>query len=77
MPGYGVVVIVDHGRRYYSLYGRLAVSLPQINDVLEKGGKIGSVGKPDQRGRNFYFEIRKGGKAIDPSKFFASALNLS
>jgi septal ring factor EnvC (AmiA/AmiB activator) len=51
MPGYDSVVIIDHGKRSYSLYGRL--------------GKI-FVAKGDAKGRNFYFETRKNGDPIDP-----------
>lgn len=70
LPGYGNVIIVDHGARYYTLYARLAGSLHSVNEVIEQGEVIAVLGEPDARGRNFYFELRVGGKAEDPLEFF-------
>lgn len=69
LPGFGNVVIVDHGQRYYSLYGRLASSLCQVGDVLKKGDMIAILGQSDHRGRNFYFELRVKGQAVDPLEY--------
>jgi len=70
LPGYGNVIIIDHGARYYSLYGRLGKSLVHVGDDVESGAVIAELDKPDQKGRNFYFELRVQGKATDPAKFF-------
>ena len=70
LPGYGNVVILDHGRRYYTLYGRLATSLVQVNQEVNTGDALAVLGENDEKGRNFYFEIRIEGKAIDPSQYF-------
>ena len=72
LPGYGNVVILDHGRRYYTLYGRLATSLVQVNQVVKTGDSIAVLGENDDKGRNFYFEVRIEGKAIDPAQYFKS-----
>ncbi len=71
LPGYGNVIIVDHGKRYYTLYGRLAGSLKNVGDVVTKGEVVAVIGEPDHRGRNFYFELRVKGKPVNPLKFFA------
>ena len=70
LPGFGNVVIVDHGERYYTLYGRLASGLSRVGDVVKKGEVVGVVGEPDKRNRNFYFELRIKGKPVDPLGFF-------
>ena len=70
LPGLGQVLIVDHGKRYYSLYGRLTANRCAVGQVVQKGETVAVVGEPDRRGRNFYFEIRLQGKAIDPRSFF-------
>lgn len=69
MPGYGMIVILDHGKRFYSLYGRLAGVQATAGDDVVKGQQIASVGPPDNEGRNFYFEVRKNGTPVDPQAF--------
>lgn len=71
-PGYGTVVILDHGERYYSLYGRVRDPDVDRGDVVDKGDTVAVVGEPDQQGRNFYFEIRHNGAPINPQQFFRS-----
>ncbi|MCB0323018.1 MAG: peptidoglycan DD-metalloendopeptidase family protein [Bdellovibrionales bacterium] len=70
LPGYGNVLILDHGERYYTLYGRIAKSLVAMGDTVEAQQSIAEVGEPDHKGRNFYFELRIKGKATDPSSYF-------
>lgn len=70
LPGIGLTVIVDHGDRYYSLYGRLQSVVKRAGEEVQRGEAIGKIGSPDQQGRNFYFELRLRGKAVDPAPFF-------
>jgi len=58
---YGRVVILDHGRRFYTLYGRLGKVEVKQGETIAPGGRIGTVGAD-----NFYFELRHKGKAINP-----------
>lgn len=66
MPGFGPVVVIDHGDRFYSMYGRLGRVAVAVGSRVEKGGEIGIVGKPGARGSNFYFESRRAGHPVDP-----------
>ena len=66
MPGFGPVVVIDHGDRFYSMYGRLGRVAVAVGNRVEKGGEIGIVGKPGVRGSNFYFESRRAGHPVDP-----------
>lgn len=69
MPVLGTILIVDHGERYYSLYGRLeGVTVDRGMEVTE-GQVMGSPGQPESDGRNFYFEIRKNGNPVNPETF--------
>jgi septal ring factor EnvC (AmiA/AmiB activator) len=70
LPGFGNVIILDHGARYYSLYGRLASTLGAEGDIVKEGDTIGVTGEQDERGRNLYFELRLRGRAIDPMSYF-------
>jgi|GEM_PF-7103241 len=69
LPGYGSVLILDHGNRYHSLYGRIATSLRRPGDWIEEGDVIAVLGEKDSQGKNFYFELRHLGKAINPRDF--------
>lgn len=68
LPGYGSVVVMDHGGRSYSLYGRLGSVLVRSGEGVRRDAVIGTTSAPDAQGRNFYFEVRKNGAPIDPEK---------
>ncbi|MCC6220518.1 MAG: peptidoglycan DD-metalloendopeptidase family protein [Deltaproteobacteria bacterium] len=77
LPGLGHVIILDHGKRYYSLYGRLAGVMRTVGDVLREGDLIAVTGEPDDKGANFYFELRLQGKPINPIEYFAKKPTLA
>lgn len=67
LKGYGNLVIVDHGDNYHSLYAHLASSAVEVGDEVEEGGDLGAVGDTGSlKGAYLYFEIRRGGQAVDP-----------
>ena len=74
LAGLGLLVIVDHGDGYLSLYGHNNAILKRAGDRVTAGDAIAEAG--DSGGRNepeLYFEIRKGGKPVDPRPWFSSA----
>jgi septal ring factor EnvC (AmiA/AmiB activator) len=72
LPGFGKVIIVDHGKRSYSLYGRLKERLVTAGAELEKGAPVGIVDAADRRGSNFYFEVRENGAPVNPASLFSN-----
>ncbi|NOY83211.1 MAG: peptidoglycan DD-metalloendopeptidase family protein [Nitrospirae bacterium] len=65
--GYGMMVMIDHGENYYSLYAHLAQLLVGVGDEVKKDhivGEVGGTGLSD--GSNLYFEIRHQGKPTNP-----------
>jgi septal ring factor EnvC (AmiA/AmiB activator) len=66
MPGYDQVVVVEHGARSYSLYGRMGRVGVRAGDSVKADQVIGTSSTHDEKGRNFYFEVRKNGKPINP-----------
>ena len=65
--GYGNMVIVDHGERYYTIYGHLAEILKKNGDPVRRGEVLGRVGESDANGGpKLYFEMRKDGRSVDP-----------
>jgi septal ring factor EnvC (AmiA/AmiB activator) len=71
LPGLGLLTIVDHGEGYMSLYGHNERLYKTVGERVSAGDTLGSAG--DSGGSNrpeLYFEIRKGGKAVDPRPWF-------
>ena len=72
MRGLGLLVIVDHGDGYMSLYGHNQSLFKQVGEWVEAGEKLAAVG--NSGGNNtpgLYFEIRKQGSPINPAKWCA------
>ena len=69
--GYGKMVIIDHGERYFSVYAHLSEILKKTGDAVKRGETLGTVGDSDSlAGSRLYFEMRKDGKSIDPLPWF-------
>ncbi len=68
LKGFGLVVIVDHGEGYMSVYGRNQALLKNVGDTVTAGDAISLVGTSGGQARaSLYFEIRHKGKALNPS----------
>lgn len=66
VPGYGDVVMVNHGT-YYTLYGNLSQIDVAKYQVLKAGDRIGLSGVADSPlGENLFFMIRKGQTNLNP-----------
>jgi len=69
--GYGKMVIIDHGERYFSVYAHLAEIVTKTGDTVRRGEALGTVGDSESlAGSRLYFEMRKDGKSIDPLPWF-------
>ena len=67
LNGYGLVIVIDHGNGYMSLYGQNQVLLKNVGDRVETGEPIALVGQSGgQSNSGLYFEIRYQGKALNP-----------
>jgi len=67
LRGYGLLIIVDHGQGYMSLYGYNESLLHDAGAWVEPGDPISIVGTNPGNEQGLYFELRKNGKAIDPA----------
>ena len=67
LRGYGLLIIIDHGQGYMSLYGYNESLLWEAGDWVEAGAVIATVGSNPGGEQGLYFELRKSGKAVDPS----------
>ena len=69
--GYGKMLIVDHGERYYTVYAHVSDFLKKNGDFVRRGEAVALVGDSDSlAGSKLYFEMRKDGKSIDPAPWF-------
>lgn len=65
--GYGLLLIIDHGSGYHSLYGNLSEIFLNTGDILIEGSVVGTIGKSELLSfPTLYFEIRHKGKPVDP-----------
>lgn len=71
LRGYGLLTIIDHGQGYMSLYGNNESLLHEAGAWVEPGEVISVVGASEGSDQGLYFELRKGGKAIDPAAWMA------
>ncbi|TKB46251.1 peptidase M23 [Ferrimonas sediminicola] len=70
LRGYGMVVVVDHGDEYLSLYGHAQSLLKEVGDRVEGGEVIALSGDSGgQSDSGLYFEIRHRGLAVDPAPY--------
>ena len=71
LPGLGLLVIVDHGEGYMSLYGHNDRLLKAGGESVGAGEAIAAAGDTGGRAApELYFEIRRGGKPVNPGPWF-------
>ncbi len=67
LQGYGLVVVVEHGKGDMSLYGYNQSALVSVGTQVKAGEPIALVGTSGGRGTpSLYFEIRRQGQAVNP-----------
>ena len=72
-PGRGLLIILDHGNGYLSLYGHNEQLFKTAGTRVQAGDTIATAGDSGGRKRpGLYFEIRKAGKPVDPRGWFRS-----
>ncbi|KZZ60814.1 hypothetical protein A3762_02745 [Oleiphilus sp. HI0125] len=72
LRGFGLLIILDHGDNYLSLYGNNKSLHRSVGDWVNPGEVIAHAGNSGGRERpSLYFEIRKNGKPQDPRKWLS------
>jgi murein DD-endopeptidase MepM/ murein hydrolase activator NlpD len=70
--GYGLLVVIDHGGGYHSVYAHLRTILVKPGSRVEMGTPLGVIGATGSlTGEKLYFELRQDGRPIDPEGWFA------
>ncbi|MHA7114228.1 murein hydrolase activator EnvC family protein [Pseudomonas promysalinigenes] len=70
LRGAGLLVILDHGNGYLSLYGHNQSLLKSAGDIVKAGEAISTVGDSGgQDSAGLYFAIRQQGRPTDPAQW--------
>lgn len=70
LRGAGLLVILDHGNGYLSLYGHNQSLLRSAGDIVKAGEPIATVGSSGgQDSAALYFAIRQNGRPSDPAQW--------
>lgn len=71
VAGLGNTVIVSHGSRYHTVYGRLGKVRVKRGDEVDVGTRVGEL--PDNDA-DLHFELRDEGKAVNPVPWLKSGV---
>ncbi|MCB1878092.1 MAG: peptidoglycan DD-metalloendopeptidase family protein [Chromatiales bacterium] len=67
LRGFGLMIILDHGDGYLTLYGNNQALLKDVGEWVQEGDAIAVVGRSGGRSKSaLYFEIRQRGEPLDP-----------
>lgn len=70
LAGMGLLVIVDHGEGYMSLYGYNETILKKAGDWVAPGDVIATVGDSGGQAQvGLYFELRRGTRPVNPRQW--------
>ena len=68
MRGFGLLMILDHGNGYMTLYGQNQTVNKSVGTLVDAGDVIASVGNSGgQMSPGLYFEIRRDGVPVNPA----------
>lgn len=68
LRGSGLLLILDHGNGYLSLYGHNQTLLHEVGTWVQPGDAIATVGNSGGLGEPaLYFSIRHRGQPLDPA----------
>lgn len=71
LAGLGLLLIIDHGGGYLSLYGHNEQLFRAVGDQVAPGDVVAGVGDTGGRAQpELYFEIRQAAKPLDPAPWF-------
>lgn len=72
LRGYGMLVILDHGGGWMSMYGNNETLLHRVGETVDAGEAVGTAMAPTGVNTGAYFELRHANKPVDPRSWLAS-----
>lgn len=74
MHRYGLIVVLDHGGDYYTVYGHNRSVATTVGERVAAGAVIAAAGTTGGHATSgVYFEIRHGTEPVDPERWLASS----
>ncbi len=74
LAGYGLLIIINHGNGYMTLYGRNQSLFKRVGDKVHAGELIASVGKSGGYNESgLYFALRHNARPLNPSRWCQQA----
>lgn len=75
MSGYGVVVVINHGYGFQTLYAHMNNASVRKGQHVKRGEQIGTVGSSGMSsGSHLHYEVILNGKKVDPVYYFFNDL---
>lgn len=75
--GYGLVIEIDHGFGYKTIYAHLSEALVKNGQKVKRGDVIAKSGNSGlSSGPHLHYEVRHNGKVLNPTDFFFDDLTL-
>jgi septal ring factor EnvC (AmiA/AmiB activator) len=72
LRGFGLLLIIDHGAGYMSLYGQNSSLYKHVGDRVGHGEVVAAAGSSGGQAQpGLYLELRKDGRPFDPGSWFA------
>jgi len=70
LRGFGLLLIIDHGDKYMTLYGNNQSLLKEVGDTVTAGELVALSGEQGvKQYAGLYFELRHQGNPTDPVKW--------
>lgn len=69
LRGYGLLLIINHGNGWMSMYGNNEALLHEVGAKVAAGAVIATASAPTGVNTGEYFEMRKDGKPVDPRQW--------
>lgn len=71
LRGFGLLMIIDHGEGYLSLYGHNQILYKNVGERVKRGDMVARVGTSGELNNSgLYFEVRKNGKQTNLVNWF-------
>jgi septal ring factor EnvC (AmiA/AmiB activator) len=66
LRGYGMLLILDHGNGWMSMYGDNESLVHHVGDTVDAGETVGTASAPTGANTGTYFELRHNHQPVDP-----------